>query len=249
MENVDPSAVRICFFDSGIGGLNLLSKCAFKYGFCDYAYVADNYNVPYGGLPHEKIFALADEKFSFIEKLDPTAAVIACNTVTAECVDRLREKYDFPIIGIQPAVKPAAATGAECLVLATPATARSEKLAALVKEYGRGRARVAACPDLAAYIENNIFSLDENRVAAMLPEAECGAVVLGCTHYIFVSEVISRRYNCPVFDGTDGTVDRIAKIAGIFDHQSDRRGEVAFYGGNCLKNMQIYNFLTSRKGG
>lgn len=239
----DTAKKLVCFFDSGIGGLNLLCECAKRRSDCNYAYFADNYNMPYGNLSHEKIMSLVDGKFELMKLINPAVAVVACNTVTAECISFLRQKYTFPIIGIQPAVKPAAKNYKNCVVLATHATANSIVLKNLIEEYGGGHTRVVACPDLAAYIENNIFNIDRKEVERLLPEIDCDSIVLGCTHYIYVSEVISSFYNCPVFDGIEGTANRFEKILGISDHQATERSELTFWGGNYVKNAKVYTLL------
>ena len=233
----------VCFFDSGIGGLNLLCECAKRRSDVNFVYFADNCNMPYGSRSHEEILSLADNKFQLMNHLHPAAAVVACNTVTAECIHILRQKYTFPIIGIQPAVKPAASAHKNCAVLATPATANSKSLKRLVEQYGGGNTKVIACPDLAAYIENNIFHLEKKEVERLLPKIECDSIVLGCTHYIFVSKVISAFYNCPVYDGIEGTANRFEKIIGICDHQTFGRSEVTFWGGDYAKNADVYSFL------
>ncbi len=215
-------------------------ECVHRRPFGRYAYFADNEHVPYGSLNRSQITALARVHFNNINKLNPIAAVAACNTVTAECIEELRANFTFPIVGIQPAVKPAAKNASKCAVLATPATAKSSALRSLVKEYGRGITFVAECPDLAAYIEQNIFSLDKKEVEARLPALEADAVVLGCTHYSFVSDIIARHYSCAVFDGAEGTVTNLLKILGIFDHRNNCPLQIAFYGGNSLKNRQIF---------
>lgn len=210
---------------------------------CNFYYFADNYNMPYGNRPCEEVAASVDEIFGRIALHNPSVAVVACNTVTAECIDFLRQKYSFPIVGIQPAVKPAVKSSERCVVLATPATVSSKAVRELVKNYGEGKAELVPCRDLAAYIENNIFNLEKPSIEKLLPEAECDGVVLGCTHYIYVAEVISGRFGCPVYDGVEGTVNQICKILGKPDHYDFCRQEVAFYGGNCLKNSKIFELM------
>ncbi|MDE7439915.1 MAG: glutamate racemase, partial [Clostridia bacterium] len=169
----------VCFFDSGIGGLCLLYECVRRLPDVDFTYFSDNANVPYGSLPQDRLIELTDSFFYEISKLNPIAAVVACNTVTARCIDYLRNKYQFEIIGIQPAVKPAAAVGGKCLVLATPSTADSKPLHDLIEKCGLGRTEVVACPDLAQYIENNIKNIDADYIKSILPKIDCSTVVLG----------------------------------------------------------------------
>ena len=82
----------VCFFDSGIGGLSLLYECVRILPRVDFKYFADNFRVPYGNLTHGELVNTVDRIFSEIEKLNPDAAVVACNTVTAQCIDYLRKQ-------------------------------------------------------------------------------------------------------------------------------------------------------------
>lgn len=248
----------ICFFDSGIGGLTLLAECMRQLPEERFVYFADNYNVPYGSKPREKLIEITDAVFSEIAKRKPAAAVLGCNTVTAQCAEYLRAKYPFPIIGIQPAVKPAAAFGKNCVVLSTPSTAQSKSMAGLVALYGRGVTKVVACPNLAAYIEENIFCLSEEKLASLLPDIEPDAVVLGCTHYVYIKEYVKKRYKCAVFDGNSGTAKHLCEVLGKTDHFCAKNGtnataspprlrkmfeNVEFSGGNEGKNRLVLSSL------
>lgn len=241
---IDKKNQPVCVFDSGIGGLNLLKECAKKLPATDLVYVADNYNVPYGNLPHERIEQLAIAAFDRIEKLNPAAAVAACNTVTAECIKTLRERYSFPIIGIQPAVKPAQKVGGKCLVLATEATVKSASFKALLKECAPADTTVYPRPELARFIEQNIMFLPDSLPHGLLPDIKADSVVLGCTHYIFVKKHIESKYGCPVFDGVVGTVDHLVTILGKTDHQTDESRKITFIGGNFAKNSSVYSKIS-----
>lgn len=241
--------IKVCFFDSGIGGLCLLYECVRRLPNVDFNYFADNFRVPYGALTHEELIKIADEKFSEISKLNPFAAVVACNTLTAQCIDFLRSKYPFEIIGIQPAIKPAAAAGGKCLVLATPSTAESQALKGLLEKFGGGNTQVVACPDLAYYIEQNATELNFKEVTKFLPAIKTDTVVLGCTHYVFAKQIIKEHYNCPVFDGIEGTAAHLCKKLGIGDHHTNRAQKIIFSGGDCAKNKKIFNNIIMRSGG
>lgn len=232
---------KICFFDSGIGGLPLFIKCLHFIPDVDFYYFADNENVPYGNLPTQRILALADNAFEKIRRLHPDVVVIACNTVTAICVNALRDKYPFPIIGIQPAVKPAAASGRKCVVLATPATASSAAVKALIEKYGLGHTEVVACPYLAAYIENHIFELTLENVLPLLPAISADCLVLGCTHYSYIGDIIENYYKIPVYDGLDGTANRLKAVVGKTDHFLKNARKICFFGGDVHKNFEVFH--------
>ncbi|MCD8040253.1 MAG: aspartate/glutamate racemase family protein [Clostridia bacterium] len=229
----------IALFDSGIGGLNLLKVCVKKIPQADFCYVADNFNVPYGNLPAGEIKRLAFAAFDKIAKLNPAAAAVACNTVTAECIKDLRARYSFPIAGVQPAVKQAADLGGRFLVLTTVATAHSPSFKSLLYRYGKN-AVVKECPSLAAGIEKNIFDLQNFFPAEAFVKGEFSSVVLGCTHYIFVADKIKNYYGVPVFDGMVGTADHLGEISGIFDHQTNSHPNVSFISGDFDKNRTIF---------
>ncbi len=231
-----------------------MGECVKRVPEANFIYFADNFNVPYGNYCEKKILLLADKVFAEIEKYKPCAAVIACNTVTAVCAGFLRKKYSFPIIGIQPAVKPAAKTSGKCVVLATPATAQSSEISELVEHFGKGVTEVVACKDLASYIENNIFDLKREVLLNLLPDINADSIVLGCTHYIYIKQIVKEKYHCAVFDGMCGTAKRLRTVLGydngneMADHankniESDAGyiSKVVFKGGDEWKNERIFN--------
>lgn len=232
----------VCLFDSGIGGLNLLLGCVRALPQADYCYYADNFNVPYGDMEGEEIFSRAERFFAMMEEQRPAAAVVACNTVTAHAIGRLRAIHSFPIVGIQPPVKQAAEKGGNFLVLSTRSTYISQSFRTLVKRYERG-AVLCPCDGLAEIIESNYPNICEDKLADILPRGDFRSVVLGCTHYVFLKEYIKKRYGCPVFDGIVGTADHLRTLAGITDHLLNFEGKIQFVCGNYEKNQQIYENL------
>ncbi len=218
-------SVSVVVFDSGIGGLNLLCACAARVPHAHYYYICDEKNVPYGNRPPEEITRLTLSALGGIEELNPAALVVACNTVTANCIDKLRRKFTFPVVGIQPAVKPAAALGGKCLVLATNATVKSAAFLNLVNRYAPADTTAVGCERLADYVEKNVLSLPDRLPEDLLPDIHADSVVLGCTHYTFVKRQIEARYNCPVFDGTEGTAAHFWEIVGTADHAGVKSGD------------------------
>ena len=238
----------VCIFDSGIGGINLLVACARMCPHTDFMYFADNFNVPYGSLPPERIRENVFAVFERIATFDPASAIVACNTATAVCIDDLRKKYTFPIVGIQPAVRQGTKVAGKCLVLATPATANSPSFARLCRLYGQGRVEVVAPPFLASYIEDNIFSYPDIDIAAQLPACSPGSVVLGCTHYVFAEEQIKNFYSCPVFDGILGTADHLKLLLSTEPTFGFSKRKVAFFGGDFQKNEKVFRLLVGKSG-
>lgn len=99
--------VRIGFFDSGIGGMTVLHQALQLLPNDDYIFYADTLHVPYGEKTKEEVRKYIFDAVDFMANQGIKALVIACNTATSIAVDDLRQKYDFPILGIEPAVKPA----------------------------------------------------------------------------------------------------------------------------------------------
>lgn len=201
------------FFDSGIGGLTLLAECVSRLPEEKFLYLGDNGNAPYGGRTEEEIRALAAENFALLAGYPLKAAVIACNTVTAHAASALRASFPFPIVGVEPALRPAAASGAEhILVLATQATLSSGSYARLLESAGDARIVCFAPEKLAAAVEENIFSPEKIDLRDHLPPVKCDAVVLGCTHYIFLKKRIEKFYGCRAFDGNAGAAEKLCSI-------------------------------------
>ena len=123
--------MRIAFFDSGIGGLTVLHQAKKLMPQEDYLYYADTDHVPYGSKTKEEIRRYVEEAVDFIAAQDVKALVVACNTATSVAIQSLRARYSFPILGMEPAVKPAVkniAVSKRVLVTATPVTLREQKL-------------------------------------------------------------------------------------------------------------------------
>ena len=205
----------IAFFDSGIGGLTVLSECQKVQGQEIFYYYGDNQHAPYGNLPPKRIKRYVSKAFRQFEKLKVKAAVLACNTATAVCVEELRKKYSFPIIGAEPAVCTAAAKGGKVLVLATRATCESARLRALCERaeslFPDAKICIRPCDGLAGAIERNLLC-EGYDYTSYLPCEDADAVVLGCTHYIYIVGQIAHFYGCPIFDGNAGIARRLFSI-------------------------------------
>ena len=236
----------IVFFDSGVGGLTLLRECARRMPGENFVYFGDNGNAPYGNRPKSEIRAFAFRAFDMFARMPVRAAVIACNTVTALCADDLRAAYHFPVVGVEPAVRPAAERGGKVLLLATRATLESGRVRRLIGACAGNAEIIPFCPArLAGEIEKNIFDLSAVRLEEHLPRGRFDAVVLGCTHYIFLRERIAGFYKCSIFDGNAGTADHLTKILNICSQNwADFEQKSPVFCGKFKKfNENVYNIL------
>jgi glutamate racemase len=192
------SASPIGVFDSGVGGISVLKHIHTLLPNEDLMYVADSKFAPYGNKTPEFILERALWIADFLIAKGPKSLVVACNTATAAAVDLLRQTYHLPIIGMEPAVKPAAAASKTGVigVLATSGTLKSAQFAALLEHYGQQVEVVTqACHGLVECVERG--ELDSTATQDLLasyvqPLIAAGAdtIVLGCTHYPFVRPLI-----------------------------------------------------------
>lgn len=191
------SGAPIGVFDSGVGGLSVLREVRAELPHEDLWYVADSAHAPYGDKPAAEIEERAIAIAQYLTTRGAKALVVACNTATGVAVETLRRRFAVPIIGIEPAIKPAVSLSKSGVVgvLATSQTIASQKFQRLVDAW-RDRAEIVlqACPGLVEQIEQGDLSSPATRdvVAKYVqPVVARGAdtLVLGCTHYPFVADV------------------------------------------------------------
>ena len=207
-------------FDSGVGGISILQALVEELPHERFCYFGDSANAPYGEKEPEEVLALSRDITERFLAGGAKAIVVACNTATSAAVATLRlEHPDVPIIGVEPALKPAvlAASGGEVLVMATPMTVSLEKFQRLFETWGdEAHVHAVPCEGLAARIEKgNLDAPDLTDLIDSLVGSYAGrvdAVVLGCTHYPFVRTQIERVLG-PVtfFESAEGTAHQLRR--------------------------------------
>lgn len=209
---------KIGVFDSGVGGLTVLKACVRLLPEAEFYYFGDNLNAPYGQRSEEEILSFVKSAMLRFLKLGIDAAVLACNTATSVCAERLRREFAFPIVGMEPAVSLAARTAKNVLVLCTPQTAAGERLSSLIARFPQTDFTVFPAKNLAAAVEDFLLRGVPIELSEHLPPPEAlgerpfDGVVLGCTHYVFLRREIARFYGAPVFDGNEGTARRLSNL-------------------------------------
>jgi glutamate racemase len=239
-------------FDSGVGGLSVLQHIRQTLPDERLIYVADSGHVPYGDKSPGYIEQRSHTLTRFLIEKGADAIVIACNTATAAAVASLRSHFDIPIIGMEPAVKPAVAATRSGVVgvLATIGTLESARFAALLERYGEEVEIITqGCPGLVEQVEQG--ELDSKLTLELLeqftlPLLARGAdtLILGCTHYAFLAPPIQE-----IVGNNIVLVDTGAAVA----RQLQRRihGELTAYKepsipGQCrLSNNSPAQFFTS----
>ena len=187
-------------FDSGVGGLSVLREIRARLPGESLLYLADSGHVPYGEKSPEFIRARCRAIATFLLEQDAKALVLACNTATAAAVAELRERYpNVPLVGMEPAVKPAAqATRSGVVgVLATTGTLKSAKFAALLDRFASDvRVITQPCPGLVECVEAGELDTEATRsllrgFVEPLIEQGCDTLILGCTHYPFLKPLLT----------------------------------------------------------
>jgi glutamate racemase len=194
---MNPAPVGI--FDSGVGGLSVAREIRALLPAEPLLYLADTAYCPYGGRPVEEIRDRSVAAVSALVERGVKAVVVACNTATGAALELLREEFPIPILGLEPAVKPAAqtTTTGRVGVMATSGTLRSERFSRLVSTFAQGVEVFAVpCPGLVELVEAGetegeptIGALSE--LLAPLRDAHVDTVVLGCTHYPFLKDAVA----------------------------------------------------------
>lgn len=194
MSNQQPIGI----FDSGLGGISVLREIHRLLPAEDLIYVADSGHAPYGGREPDYIRYRSKQVADFLLEQNVKVLVVACNTATVHAVEFLRASLPIPVVGIEPAVKPAARLTQTGVVgvLATQQTVNSPRLHRLISEYASNvQVITQACPGLVEHVEAGDFSSEDVRLLLKhytmpLLDAGVDTLVLGCTHYPFLSEAI-----------------------------------------------------------
>ncbi len=239
----DTKNLPIGFMDSGLGGLSVLREAVKLMPYEDFIYYGDSLHAPYGTKPQEVIRELTMNVVNKLFDMGIKALAVACNTATSAAVRQLRIKYpDFPIVGIEPAVKPAAVNnhGGKILVMATPMTVKQEKFHKLLDKY-KDMAEIIPikCDGLMEFVEQGILDGDElkhyfeEHLQPYLSD-DTETIVLGCTHYPFLKkplrEFLGNR-SIELIDGSFGTsreLKRQLNVKGLL-HTEERERYIEIY--------------------
>ncbi len=232
--------MQIGFFDSGIGGITVLYEALKVLPKEDYIYYADTLNVPYGPKPKDEVKEYIFNAIDFITKQRVKAIVIACNTATSVAIEELRAKYSIPIIGMEPAVKPAVENNKDnkrVLVTATDLTLKEEKLQNLIAKLDSGHiVDLLPLPELVQFAER--FKFDEYTVLPYLRKrlseydlCNYETIVLGCTHFPYYKDMFRKLLppEVSIIDGSIGTVKNLKRILEEKDLLKEGNGSITFY--------------------
>lgn len=224
MEASQHALGPIAVFDSGMGGISVLRQLHKLMPYEHFLYMGDSKNAPYGVKSKEEVYQLSKYWMTYFMERNAKAVVIACNTATSAAASKLRTEYpDIPIIGLEPALKPAATvfagTGKRILVMATELTLREDKFQHLLHQYENdAEIHLLAAPGLVELVEANEIDTAKmeqylQTILAPYIEMPIDGVVLGCTHFPFAKHSIAKILGNEVvfFDGAEGAARELKR--------------------------------------
>lgn len=237
---MDKSTNPIGLFDSGVGGTSIWKEIHNLLPAENTIYLADSKNAPYGQRPKEEIIELSFKNTEFLLEQNSKLIVVACNTATTNAIKELREKYDVPFIGIEPAIKPAAIhtkTGS-IGILATKGTLTSDlfyetlsgfKDINIVEQVGYGLVKLIE--------EGSIESAEMKELLETYLEpmvkANIDYLVLGCSHYPYLVPQIEKMLpkGVKIIDSGEAVARQTKNVLEKHNllNQSGREGALKFY--------------------
>ncbi|MBN2041068.1 MAG: glutamate racemase [Spirochaetes bacterium] len=245
--------MNIAIFDSGIGGITFLKEAYKALPGENFIYYADTDNVPYGTKSRDEVKKFVFQAVDFMSGLDTKILVIACNSATSAAINDLRKNFRFPILGMEPAVKPAVENSKDkrILVLATTLTINEEKLNNLITNIDKNNIVDRIAMDrLVMFAENFIFSGNEiekyiAKALSILNTGRYGTIVLGCTHFIYYKEIIRKLIpgNIQIIDGNTGTLNNMINIMKKDNLINRQNGRIDFYSSGRMDKLKRINKL------
>lgn len=195
---INPKPIGL--FDSGVGGISIMKEVRRFLPSENLLYYADSIYCPYGSKPPRVIRSRAFAIVDFMISKDAKMIVVASNTTTVSSLEAVRQRYNIPVVGVEPAVKPAvkATRNGRIGVLATGVTLAGERFSKLVERFGNGvEVYTQPCPGLVELVESGkcIHVEAESMLKIYLePLLSRGAdtIVLGCTHYPFLKPLVEK---------------------------------------------------------
>jgi glutamate racemase len=232
----------IAYIDSGVGGLPYLQWVKDKLPLENFLYIADTKNFPYGEKDQDEIVDIVTHLVKRLnEKGKPKLLVIACNTASVTALDAVRKVVKIPVVGVVPAVKPAAeiSKNKKIGVLATQRTVNGSYLKGLIKDFASScQVEKIAGSGIVRFVENDFFTSDKSeqdkiisKAVEQFREKNVDTVVLGCTHFIFITDLLKSRLgeDIRIVDSRDGVGKQIIKLLRGANMLSELKTEDRFY--------------------
>lgn len=243
--SLETDMADFAFMDSGTGGIGYMMHLAKKYPQYSCLYLGDTAHFPYGEKTPEEIIACASETVEImLERFQPKAIVVACNTMSVVALQALRSTFpQIPFVGTVPAIKLASNVSKNRRIglLATTRSVRSPYTDELIRDFASD-CHVArrGDPDLIAFIEHELYTATDSQIAAAIQPAvdffsneQCDTVILGCTHFIHLADEIQKAFgeSVQVVDSRDGVVRQALRV--LPDTENGSAGQLPDGMENC----------------
>ena len=227
-------------YDSGFGGLSVWRELYRALPDESLIYLGDGKNCPYGSLPEERIREYAEQSVGELVGRGCKLIVVACNTATAAAITHLRERFSqIPIVGLEPAVKPACqmTKSRKVAVVATERSLGSEKFRRAVERYGEGVEVIKAVGEgfvEAVESDQEHSPATRQKVAAVIePLIKSGVdvIVLGCTHYPFLKSVIRNvvgERGVQIIDSGEAVEKRVESLLDKYDIRASEENDAQY---------------------
>ena len=227
-------------YDSGFGGLSVWRELYRALPDESLIYLGDGKNCPYGSLPEERIREYAEQSVGELVVRGCKLIVVACNTATAAAITHLRERFaEIPIVGLEPAVKPACqmTKSRKVAVVATERSLGSEKFRRAVERYGEGVEVIKAVGEgfvEAVESDQEQSPATRQKVEAVIePLIKSGVdvIVLGCTHYPFLKSVIRNvvgERGVQIIDSGEAVEKRVESLLDKYDIRASEENDAQY---------------------
>lgn len=241
-------------FDSGLGGASVLREALRLLPTENYIYYGDNANAPYGDRPESEITDLTLACVHRLLDMGCKAILVACNTATANCIDIIRTELNVPVVSMEPAIRLACQQSGpgKVLMMATLATTRMERYLSLQQRMpDPARVINIPCPGIPERVEAGLLGdgdFDDLFDGYLAPyeNLETDAIVLGCTHYVFLKRAIRRAMPAArLFDGNEGTARRLRDVlrSGGLENPDGPGGVEFVTSGDPDKYLPVFRML------
>lgn len=242
----------IGIFDSGVGGISVLCAAKKILPKEDYIYYADSAYAPYGTQTVDAVVSHSLRVTKLLLEYKIKALVVACNTATSAAINKLRYTLPIPVIGMEPALKPAVVNhnSRKIIVMATPMTIKNNKFQRLLAKYADTASIISLpAPRLVELVESGDYNSTETKhylidLLATYKE-DISAIVLGCTHYLFIRNLIAEILGPQValIDGNSGTIRQLERILTTYSLLNDNGGQVTMLSSGNEKALALCNQL------
>ncbi len=237
-------------FDSGLGGLSVLSDIHSLLPNENLIYFGDSARAPYGVRPKSELIAFSKEIVDGFVSEGAKAVVVACNTATSAAIEELRSAFHIPIIGMEPALKPAYLENKDknILVVATKYTIENDKYVRLEEKYSTDKVDSLKASTLVELVESGKWdygSFSDYLMRENIDGSHYDAVVLGCTHFLFLKQEFSRYFSkAKIYDGNQGTVMQLKRLIELND--SKQRGEIIIRNSLGLEKVELSKWMIKK---